>query len=279
MSAETLHPEELLDRERRGALSDDDREALDTHCKHCAACALERRERAALAGEIEPEPEDDVLLERVIAQATTRAAPKRMRMRTVLIAVAAALLAASAIAAGVGALRKPAPPAPVETPAPPPALPEPVSTERAQPEPTAVVAPPEPSSSVKTVERVPTAGELFASATRARRDKNDAEAIRLYRELQRRYPDSRESQASRVVLGQLLLDRTDPEKALGEFDRYLGDGGTGTVTEEALVGRALALEKLGRREEERAAWRELLAKFPSSVHAAQARARLQASSD
>ncbi len=121
---------------------------------------------------------------------------------------------------------------------------------------------------------MPTASELFSQATRARRDKNDAEAIRLYRELQRRYPDSRESNASRVVLGQLLLDRTDPDKALAEFDGYLKQGKPGTVTEEALVGRALALQKLGRYAEERAAWQELLAKFPSSVHAARARERL-----
>jgi TolA-binding protein len=167
---------------------------------------------------------------------------------------------------------------PVETPVAPPPVVE--APEKANPAP--VVETPaevdEPEKEAPKAEKVPTAAELFANATRARRDKKDDEAIRLYRELQRRYPESREAKASRVVLGQLLLDRTDPNQALGEFDKYLDGEKKGTVTEEALVGRAVALQKLGKTADERAAWKQLLAKFPNSVHAPRAKARLAATS-
>ena len=47
-----------------------------------------------------------------------------------------------------------------------------------------------------------------------------------------------------------------------------------TVTEEALVGRANALQKMGKRDEERAAWLLLLSKYPNSIHAGRAKARV-----
>lgn len=231
--------------------------------------------------ELAPRPEDQALLERAIAGALERAPlaiPVRRR-RWPLILVAAALLVGAAAAAR---LVRTAPPAPVTTAA---TAPEPTAA-------AAVVAPtpapepgpePEPASSVEppgkpapsAVPAAPSAADLFARANAARRAKRDAEAVRLYRELQQRYPDSREARASRVTLGQLLLDRTDAKEALGEFDGYLSKSG-GPVSEEALVGRARALDKLGKRAEARAAWQELLKRYPGSVHAAEARTRLGA---
>ncbi len=276
----SLHPEELLDRERLGTLDEEQRTLLDAHCRQCSACALERQARSDFDSDLEPASSDDALLARVIERAAT-APPRTLRNRSHklgLIFVAAALVAATAIA---GSLRLRAR---SEAPAAPPSVettevdePSVIESPTKAPEITTETPEPEPPPATSAqVERIPTASELFASATAARRDKQDESAIRLYRELQRRYPDSREAKASRVVLGQLLLDRTDPNKALAEFDRYLDGGAKGTVTEEALVGRAVALQKLGRSAEERAAWQELLAKFPSSVHAARARERIVA---
>lgn len=44
-----LHPEELLDRESRGALSDGERIVLEAHVRRCAACDCERRLRIVFA--------------------------------------------------------------------------------------------------------------------------------------------------------------------------------------------------------------------------------------
>lgn len=283
MSTPSLHPEELLDRARRGTLDAEQAELLEAHVRECAACAFEQA--ADFETELEPDVDDDALVDRAIERAlSTKQSPVRRRLgvRTTFVAIAAMLVAAAAIAA---ALRSRAPEASPTTlpsdpaPAPAPVSSPPVPPARAAPEPAPSAEPPPASSLPTAAPRPPTAAELFAQATRARQAKNDAEAVRLYRELIRRHPDSREAKASRVVLGQLLLDKTAPEQALAEFDGYLERGKTGTVTEEALVGRALALQKLGRHAEERATWRELLAKFPGSVHAARARERLRSTAE
>jgi predicted methyltransferase len=70
-----------------------------------------------------------------------------------------------------------------------------------------------------------------------------------------------------------MLDRGDPRAALDGFNRYLSRGET-ALGEEALVGRALSSRKLGARENELAAWQEVLRRFPSSIHAELARSRL-----
>ena len=119
------------------------------------------------------------------------------------------------------------------------------------------------------------AASLFADANRARRDGNLDRAVGLYRTLQSRYPNSTESELSRALLAQLLLDRGNPEAALAGFDRYLADG-TPVLSAEALVGRARALEQLGRSTQAAAAWRQVQSRFPGSVHARLAATRLAA---
>jgi hypothetical protein len=101
------------------------------------------------------------------------------------------------------------------------------------------------------------------------------EAMRLYRALQERHSGSGEELVSRVALGRLLLDRLgDSRGALVQFNSYLASPGNGALREEAMVGRALALGRIGRSSEERAAWRALLDAWPKSTHAKRARARL-----
>ena len=123
--------------------------------------------------------------------------------------------------------------------------------------------------------RLDPAAALFADANRARRDGNADLAVSLYRSLQSRYPSSRESDVSRALLAQLLLDRGSPEAALAGFDGYLAEDSP-VLSAEALVGRARALEQLGKSTQAVAAWRDVQSRFPGSVHARLAATRLAA---
>lgn len=120
-----------------------------------------------------------------------------------------------------------------------------------------------------------TAAELFAKANEARRANDTAQAVSLYRALQSKFAASREASTSRVALGRLLLDREGKaEQARPLFEAYLASEPSGSLAEEARVGRALACMRLGDSTAERAAWKDLLEHHPSSVHADRARQRL-----
>jgi len=67
-----------------------------------------------------------------------------------------------------------------------------------------------------------------------------------------------------------------PERALQEFTGYLARNPNGPLAEEARVGRAMALARLKRPALERQqAWRDILERHPGSIHADQARRRLE----
>jgi TolA-binding protein len=119
------------------------------------------------------------------------------------------------------------------------------------------------------------AASLFADASRARRDGNTGRALTLYRQLQRNYPSSPESLISVELSAKIMLDRGDYSAAAADYDRYLHDG-TPVLNAEALVGRARAIEQLGQVDAAVAAWREVQERFPGSVHARLAAARLAA---
>ncbi|HXI58061.1 MAG TPA: tetratricopeptide repeat protein [Polyangia bacterium] len=118
------------------------------------------------------------------------------------------------------------------------------------------------------------AGQMFAEANRARRSGDYSEALVQYRQLAKQFPGSREEITGRMIVGELLLARHSPGEALRQFDSYLAASPSGTLAEEARVGRAAALESLGRTADERDAWQELLRKHPASVHAQRAKDRL-----
>ncbi len=117
------------------------------------------------------------------------------------------------------------------------------------------------------------AARLFAAGNSARRAGEIGTAIHTYNELQTRFAQSPEARLSHATLGRLLLDRGDAGAALRQFDTYLL-GGDGALGEEALVGRALALEALGRSAEEMATWGQVLSRYPLSGYAQHAKARL-----
>jgi len=143
-------------------------------------------------------------------------------------------------------------------------------------------APADPISTPKAVESASVASVtsvasesaalLFASAKQAQRAGDTARALARFQRLEQRFSSSSEAQVSRVVSGSLWSSAGAPSKALAEYDAYLKRGGP--LAEEALVGRARALAALGRSAEELGCWRALLARYPTSLYAARARARL-----
>jgi TolA-binding protein len=173
-------------------------------------------------------------------------------------------------------------PAPAVEPAAPPPSHEPprrrVASRAETPEPTPPVIADdlaEPADERDTRGTAPTATELLERANLARRDGRYAAAARLYRAVQQRYPHSREQAVSRVSLGRLYLDQMRRTRdALREFDRYLAQREHATLREEALVGRALALTRLGRVAGARAAWTQVIERYPTSLSADRARRAL-----
>lgn len=120
-----------------------------------------------------------------------------------------------------------------------------------------------------------TASKLFGDANQARRSGDVGRASGLYHLLQDQFPGSPEAELSRVTLALLLLDSGDAQGALSGFERYLAGASRG-LEAEALVGRARALGRLGRRDLEASAWREVQRKYPQSIYGRQAGERLLA---
>ena len=117
--------------------------------------------------------------------------------------------------------------------------------------------------------------DRFRRANELRRDGATRDAVRVYQGLQRFCPGTSEELSSRVLVGRLHLDRlANPSLALAAFDSYLASRSNDALREEAMIGRALALGKLARAADEAGAWQALLAAYPDSLYAEQARARL-----
>ncbi|HEX2877814.1 MAG TPA: hypothetical protein VHP33_41475 [Polyangiaceae bacterium] len=292
-----LHPEELLERADRGGISAAERARLDQHLAECAVCRVERGLSARAAIDAEPLRDEKLLLARlkrdVVARLESPAGQRPRRKRAVVVlSLIAASVASVATATTIVVMRREAsvheaaaapngavkPAAPPRVAAPTPAVvAAPVVAEPSAVEP-AEVAPPsaEPEQPAKTAPiEVSSAAEAFSRANLARREGKVKEAVRLYRTLQERFAGSSEELVSRVALGRLLLDRLgDSRGALVQFNSYLASPGGGALREEAMVGRALALGRLGRAAEERAAWTALLDSWPKSAHAKRAQARL-----
>jgi TolA-binding protein len=243
---------------------------------------------ADLAGDGAPRPEDEALIRRAIDRAMARAVPVSPRAagirsprwrRGVLLAAAALIVTSTALALmerarmrrseHVGMTSAPAQVlSPIRTP---PTTPQPPAVESPLAE-APPAATPEPPLTTSTQ---PDAAELFSQANEARRRGDAPNALRRYAELQRRFPRSPEAALSQVALGRLYLDRlNDPGRALSQFDAYLAAAGNDGLREEALVGRALALQRLGRASEEKQAWRALLDAYPGSLSSDRAKARL-----
>jgi hypothetical protein len=281
------HPEELLDRARVGGLAPDEQAILQRHLDECSVCALQLSLAPRFEREVAPQPRDPLLYERAVDGAIQRMQrsqrswrsgrmrrfPRRSRW------AAAALLVLSVAAAAAVMRRRMAPRPVIQSPIPAvesPAVVGPIRHVESPPAEAPVMpeaSAPKPASPARGAARPTiTADALFERAERLRREGHADAAIAIYRRLQATFPETAEAQLSFALAGQLLLDRGHPRDALAQFDRHLG--GRGDVGEEALAGRATALEQLHRTPEAVAAWKTLLARYPRSVYAARARARL-----
>ena len=121
-----------------------------------------------------------------------------------------------------------------------------------------------------------TASGLFESANAARRSGDTVTALARYDALESQFPSTREAHVAKATTGKLLLDRGDSASALARFDAYLASGAA-ELREEAMAGRATALERLGRSDEESRAWEALVATYPGTPYGTHARARIAAS--
>lgn len=117
------------------------------------------------------------------------------------------------------------------------------------------------------------AQDWFRKANAARRDGDLAAASALYAGLQAKFPSSDEARLSHVSLGKLLLSSGRTADAEKQFSLYIAAGGR-ELAEEALVGRAQSLQRLGRAGEERQTWQTLLRDAPAGIYAARAKQRL-----
>ncbi|MCL2450634.1 MAG: zf-HC2 domain-containing protein [Polyangiaceae bacterium] len=290
---------DLVLRERRGALSRDERIRLDAHLSTCASCRFERRVGADFDAVGVVRPGDDRLdaqLAGAVARRLAGARGERARAPRRAALVASVLLVAAGAAASTAWVRRERPqpaPAPAVTVAAPAAVemaqashrPETaspaidaLSRDPGAPSPPAASFPRAAMARVQPPPASPPAGEgaasLFESANAARRRNRFTEALSLYDELQRRYPASTEAHVSHVSLGRMLLERGLWADAVRQLDLYLAAGGT--LSPEALFGKARALDALGQQGDATAAWQKLLGGYPDSVYAPQARKRLSA---
>lgn len=134
------------------------------------------------------------------------------------------------------------------------------------------IAPSSAAASARPLER-PSAADLFDHATDARRRGRIGEARVAYRALQQAHPESAEARLSLAVMARMQLDAGDASAALEGFEAYLSTGDR-ALREDALVGRALAHERLGRTSDAARSWRALLTAYPGSAYARTARERL-----
>jgi hypothetical protein len=304
-----LHPEELFDKASKGLASADELARLDAHLASCATCRFERQVRM----DFESVGGSTANLDDLVARALSGAeavpeAPRRRRIGPILIAATVALMgfgSFAAVAQFTGVLPRlftqkteetpvvapPAPRAPhVVAPV---AVPEPVV---AEPEPRVESPlPPPPVEHVRVAPRAappvreevveatpdlppapvePDALAVFSRATQERVRGDTAEAIRDFRVVVARYPNSREASLSHAALGRLLLDRGEAASALESFDAYLGSSDQ-VLREDVQGARAMALMSLGRTEDERTAWEAVLRDYPAGVYAPRARSRLE----
>ncbi len=299
-------PDDLVTRARRHELSDLERRALDAHLETCGPCRAASAMATLFDAIPESQPGDDQLVARVTAKATrARRRAGGHGLRAAAIVALTVLTSGAAVGAWLahrateapttsppppeahasrGAARSPslsklatapASPADDETPSPGAERPKPaVDTERKR-QPVARGDATAPNLNPATVSAEPTPGALFARANAVRRAGEVREAIALYQTLRQRFPASEEARLAAISQGDLLLGAGEPARAIEAYAAYLRAAPHGSLTEEALFGRARGLGLLGRDREEREAWEDLARRFPSSAYHPAAERRLR----
>ncbi|MGH7269474.1 MAG: zf-HC2 domain-containing protein, partial [Polyangiaceae bacterium] len=304
-----LHPEDLLERDALGGLDEAERARLEAHLARCSTCRFERQLRADFADELEAGGPGVSVAS--LSPPRARAWPRSRTARALWLPAAAALLlvaggAAAAIGLGgarwlarvsqptgvpalsaegaQGAARSSAHRSSPHATGPLPQdatesertidLPSKASVQIEGARPRQAAHKPMARETASTVAEPSEAARMFDAETEARRHGDYPRVLAIHRELLQRFGASREAQVSRATIGHLLLDRGDPAGALASFNAYFAAGSC-ALAEEAMIGRATALDHLGDAGEAASAWRALLAAFPDTSYAAHAQARIQ----
>ncbi|MGD0678352.1 MAG: tetratricopeptide repeat protein [Polyangiaceae bacterium] len=306
--APDLHPEDLIERDERGLLDQGERARLDAHVSQCVACRLTRvaradfeREAKRMAAQI---PIDQLIGQLLLPAAEPASLTSRGRRLGRYFAPASLTLLAGLAAASVQWSTGPRRDPPVdESNAVAPsndrhASGATLSATTARPtlqtmtadvdvrsrpggmaEGRAILARREHddirlprSASPASPSESPNAQSLFDTATALRRLGDHSRASDVYANLVRRYPESPEAHAALAIFGRMLLDDGNASAALDMFERYLRSGGV--LEQDVLVGKALALERLGQNRDAKEVWASLLRSYPGSVHADRARAHM-----
>jgi tetratricopeptide (TPR) repeat protein len=289
------HPEEALDRAVSGDLSAAEQQALDRHLAACAACRAHLLVARSSQQALEPEPWDNVLnrraIERAMASLDGASSRRGIALRTgrgwALVAAGVLFTLGGVASAAWWRLQRPEEPAAPGPPAVAPAVARAAPLRRpaagrasqtddgeTREEPPSVAPELTDHRAVRhPAERPPPgAAALFAEASALRERNRPDQAVALFRRLQQLYPRARETRISFALAGRLLLEGGHPAQALLQFDQHLAQGGE--AAEEALAGRANALQRMGRPAAESETWRRLLAAYPRTVYARQAQDRL-----
>jgi TolA-binding protein len=300
-SGERRCPDDLMARGQREPLNELERHALAAHLSQCGECRAAAALSALFDAVPDSQPGDDDLIARVADRALRKPRrPARFTGLRVAAVVALVILTGGGATAALVAYRrsseKPAAPQGVTPPSPArearrtrvlPKLSEespaeiPAAEPAHQPEPVAepahkhrLTTPAAPAPAL-TVAEEPTAASLFAEANAVRRRGDTRQAITLYQHLRQRFPASSQATLSAISEGDLLLGQGDAAAAVVAYSAYLRDAPQGSLTEEALYGRARGLRMQGRSAEERQTWEELVRRFPKSAYQPTASRRLR----
>jgi TolA-binding protein len=295
-------PDDLVVRGQREELTEIERRALTAHLGQCAACRASSALTALFDAIPETQPGDADLIARVADKAlpAPHHASRWRGARAAAVAALAVLTCGAATAAWVTYKQSaeagrvpqtlPAPHARTGAargaalvaalPGEPAALLPAVDEERPA-ETTPSIAPqrrrqsPSRATDLARTVAEPTPASLFAEANAVRRTGDVRLAIGLYQSLRQHFPKSSQALVSAISVGDLLLGEGEPANAIAAYGAYLRGSPTGSLTEEALFGRARGLGLLGRSAEERQTWEELLRRFPRSAYQPAASRRLK----
>lgn len=121
-----------------------------------------------------------------------------------------------------------------------------------------------------------TLGALIQVAHKCRKQRNWKCAEKAYENVTRLYPTHREAKTVLLSLAEIRLDYLNqPREALETYKLYLSTTPNGPLAQEALYGKIKSLSALGEKGREEKALRVFLEKYPTSVHALNARNRLK----
>jgi tetratricopeptide (TPR) repeat protein len=282
-------PDDLLARAANAPLAPAERDLLAVHLAHCEACRTAAEVTAALAAEPSVLRGDELLIARLAERAAGSGGGTRLQRRRPLRLAVAAVAAAGAVAGlwhfARGRRAEPArttlpqiaAPGATEPALPPKTAP---SVEESGPgDPTAGT----PRTSAPRPARQPSPtvdiDRLLSDARAARARGDNARARTLYARVVRLAPGTPAAAVAEVAIGLMPVERADggdARAALEAFDHYLAVAPGGALREEALAGRARALELLGEQARAISAWQDVLAGYPHSPQAPLARRRLDA---